>query len=501
MVLTMPSSRSSTCFVPGCKGGYRSCSEKLSVFKAPKDLSRREQWARNIKRADKELTRDSVVCERHFDESFIERTYRHVINGEVVEIPRDRPRLSDDAVPTLFPDAPKYFTKKAPVKRKDRNVCEQHGPAKKRQKPNSVSRQQPEVLVQQQELEDPSVPEVGTSDAVHAVAEVQHAGLNLRLPDETWNKLTFRGEHDSAVYGVCELEGEQVDHILLPKLVKFKANSCQQNSLCCFVYLRGKLHSQCTVSSQEEGQSVLDSTHALTLCRGCGIRPEKQGQYVIFAGNCFSAKCTYVCESGGSCIHCKYLRKLVQNQMSRKRRNGRVSKRRKKLANTRRILLTAQKKLLNAERELAAMRQANQQIADEVLGARIKSLPEKQQMAVKACFEAAARKSTSGMLYEKEWILECVLLRMRSPKLYEHLRKQKVLIFPSRTCLQRYTRSFKSGFGFNSAVFNALATKTRDMDISSRHGGIILDEIKLAEHFSVNAVGKHHHFFNRASDH
>ncbi|XP_049511172.1 uncharacterized protein LOC125939784 [Dermacentor silvarum] len=448
-----------------------------------------------------ELTRDSVVCERHFDESFIERTYRHVINGEVVEIPRDRPRLSDDAVPTLFPDAPKYFTKKAPVKRKDRNVCEQHGPAKKRQKPNSVSRQQPEVLVQQQELEDPSVPEVGTSDAVHAVAEVQHAGLNLRLPDETWNKLTFRGEHDSAVYGVCELEGEQVDHILLPKLVKFKANSCQQNSLCCFVYLRGKLHSQCTVSSQEEGQSVLDSTHALTLCRGCGIRPEKQGQYVIFAGNCFSAKCTYVCESGGSCIHCKYLRKLVQNQMSRKRRNGRVSKRRKKLANTSRILLTAQKKLLNAERELAAMRQANQQIADEVLGARIKSLPEKQQMAVKACFEAAARKSTSGMLYEKEWILECVLLRMRSPKLYEHLRKQKVLILPSRTCLQRYTRSFKSGFGFNSAVFNALATKTRDMDISSRHGGIIFDEIKLAEHFSVNAVGKHHHFFNRASDH
>lgn len=90
---------------------------------------------------------------------------------------------------------------------------------------------------------------------------------------------------------------------------------------------------------------------------------------------------------------------------------------------------------------------------------------------------------------------------MRSPKLYEHLRKQKVLILPSRTCLQRYTRSFKSGFGFNSAVFNALATKTRDMDISSRHGGIIFDEIKLAEHFSVNAVGKHHHFFNRASDH
>ncbi|KAH7947795.1 hypothetical protein HPB52_015895 [Rhipicephalus sanguineus] len=49
-----------------------------------------------------------------------------------------------------------------------------------------------------------------------------------------------------------------------------------------------------------------------------------------------------------------------------------MSKRQKKLANTRRSLRTAQKKLLNAERELAAMRQANQQIADEVLDARIR---------------------------------------------------------------------------------------------------------------------------------
>lgn len=64
----MPSSRSSTCFVPSCKSGYRSCVDKLSVFRAPKDASRREQWARNITQADEELTHDGVVCECHFDE-------------------------------------------------------------------------------------------------------------------------------------------------------------------------------------------------------------------------------------------------------------------------------------------------------------------------------------------------------------------------------------------------------------------------------------------------
>ncbi|KAH6935880.1 hypothetical protein HPB50_011322 [Hyalomma asiaticum] len=88
------------------------------------------------------------------------------------------------------------------------------------------------------------------------------------------------------------------------------------------------------------------------------------------------------------------------------------------------------------------------------------------------------------MLYEN-WILECVLLRMRRPKLYEHLQKQKILVLPSPTCLLRYVRNFKSGFGFNDSVFQALSAKTESMDVCSRHGGIIFDELKLSEQFGV----------------
>lgn len=218
------------------------------------------------------------------------------------------------------------------------------------------------------------------------------------------------------------------------------------------------------------------------------MKPSNEKRYVSYAGS--SMKCTYACDSKGPCPHCKYLRKLLQNQLSRKKRNDGASKRLKRHANTRRSLRTARKKLLNAERQLAGMRQENEAIADEVLNERIKCLPVKQQLAVKTCFEASKKKSTSGMLYDKEWILECVLLRMRSPKLYEHLRKQRILILPSRTCLQRYIRRFKSGFGFNDNVFKALTVKTEEMDIVSRHGRIIFDELKLSEHFSVNAEGE-----------
>lgn len=127
-------SKARTCFVPGCKSGYRSCLLKASLFRAPTDAARREIWARQIKRADKELTADCVVCERHFEEQYVEKTFRHVIGGKAAEIPRDRPHLKEDAVPTVFPDAPKYFTRKAPTKRKERNLCEQKAPPKKQRK-------------------------------------------------------------------------------------------------------------------------------------------------------------------------------------------------------------------------------------------------------------------------------------------------------------------------------------------------------------------------------
>ncbi|KAH9382642.1 hypothetical protein HPB48_023195 [Haemaphysalis longicornis] len=62
-----------------------------------------------MKWAEKVWTHDCVVCRRHFDERFIEKMYRHVINSEDVETPGDRSQLREDAVPS--------------VPRQDKTVC------------------------------------------------------------------------------------------------------------------------------------------------------------------------------------------------------------------------------------------------------------------------------------------------------------------------------------------------------------------------------------------
>lgn len=81
-------------------------------------------------------------------------------------------------------------------------------------------------------------------------------------------------------------------------------------------------------------------------------------------------------------------------------------------------------------------------------------------------------------------------MRIKSPKLYEHVRRQEILALPSKSCLDRHMAGFKSSFGFNASVFEALKKKTEGMGAHSCHGGLVFDEIKLSENISVKTSGE-----------
>ncbi|XP_077527944.1 uncharacterized protein LOC144139488 isoform X1 [Haemaphysalis longicornis] len=161
----------------------------------------------------------------------------------------------------------------------------------------------------------------------------------------------------------------------------------------------------------------------------------------------------------------------------------------KQCKNISRNLSRTKKRLANAVIQVAHMKEQNEALSEEAFDNKIKSLPSKQQLAVKSCFLAARRKSHKGMRYDDEWILECMLMRMRSPKLYKHLRREAIMVLPERTCLQKYLQRFKGGFGLSANIFNALHEKTKTMDFYSRHGGLLIDEIKLSEHLTVKSAG------------
>lgn len=173
-------------------------------------------------------------------------------------------------------------------------------------------------------------------------------------------------------------------------------------------------------------------------------------------------------KDGTPCIRCKYLRKALVTRKSRlKKRQETPSKicgiaGRKLKACTRRnkrLLL----RLGSLEKDTQRLRNESAATAQEALAAKIKSLPPKQQLAVRQCFEAAKRKSLCGMHCD-EWMLECILLNIRFPKLYRYMRKQNILALPSETTIRKYTARYRTGYGFNETMLRVLKNKATQVD-------------------------------------
>ena len=120
------------CFVPGCNSGYKSCSVKKAMFKPPSQPELLEKWRAAIPRADRVLGDHDRVCELHFAPHLIERTFHCQVGNEQWELQRARPKLTEDAVPHLFPNCPKYLSKKAAIKRTIPSRCSEQPRAKKR---------------------------------------------------------------------------------------------------------------------------------------------------------------------------------------------------------------------------------------------------------------------------------------------------------------------------------------------------------------------------------
>lgn len=139
-----------------------------------------------------------------------------------------------------------------------------------------------------------------------------------------------------------------------------------------------------------------------------------------------------------------------------KKRNEVVRSEKMKRKNITRTLTRTRKRLASAQAQVAQMKEQNKTTSEGALEKKIETLPRKQRLAVKNCFLAARRKSLKGMTYDDEWIVECLLMRMRSTKLYEHLRREKIMVLPGRTCLPKYIQRFKGGFGLSPKVFAAL---------------------------------------------
>ncbi|KAH9366487.1 hypothetical protein HPB48_021378 [Haemaphysalis longicornis] len=330
------------CFVPGCDGGYKSCGQKVSLFRAP---ARKDEFEnghgpyqgptscyKRILRFAKDISTQGTFARistfLYNTLRFVMKNFVHIVDGKEVFMPRDVPALKEGAVPTVFPNLPKYMTKTLPKERKRRVGQSSSVPAKKSRRDidNSAC----------ESVEPTPDDELDTTDEV----PVKHFIFGLQLPSEYWSRQTFQHQN-VACYQTAEYHKNKVPPVAFNKVAVFEVEA--QTSPSCTIFLAGQLHCRRTIQSEKDAQELLVYAEKLSV-------------------------------------------------------------------------------VLELERP-------------------IKELPKKQQHAVRACFEACKRKSLRGFRYEKAWLLECIILRMKSPRLYEHLRSHKILVLPSRVCLQKYIKA------------------------------------------------------------
>lgn len=110
--------------------------------------------------------------------------------------------------------------------------------------------------------------------------------------------------------------------------------------------------------------------------------------------------------------------------------------------------------------------------ADErVINSEISKLPPTQQEAVRTCFSAAKRPQ-KGRRYTQQWVYECLLMRIKSKKLYQDLRRRQILPLPHIDTLNKYVKRMGSAYGFNLAIFNLLSMKAQQLTREEKRGRI-----------------------------
>ena len=110
-----------------------------------------------------------------------------------------------------------------------------------------------------------------------------------------------------------------------------------------------------------------------------------------------------------------------------------------------------------------------------------------EQMVVKAIFNKAKCSSAHRIRYDADFVMECLLLRIKCKAAYNHLRDQKILPLPSLSTMRRLLSCMPCTFGLNSFALSAIKRTISEKPRAERMGSLVLDEMSIASSIEFNS--------------
>lgn len=226
------------------------------------------------------------------------KTYKHVINGETVEIDRGIWALKSDAVPCLFPNLPSYLSSQ----RKKRRSPKKRATAAKNEQP--MSRDRPTDF-----QPEPPVP-VKAFDFVN----ILESSGSLQLP-KNWRSAALEEEPGERRQIVFYDAGMKAGAYTILKSVVIRED------LSFVVHANGKLLQRSLVDlqirSSKDVEAILQIVHIKQFCRGCSHSALSSSSVAEKVGDILYHKdCLVLTDADrGMCTFCASLTKSLKRKL------------------------------------------------------------------------------------------------------------------------------------------------------------------------------------------
>jgi hypothetical protein len=107
-------------------------------------------------------------------------------------------------------------------------------------------------------------------------------------------------------------------------------------------------------------------------------------------------------------------------------------------------------------------------------------------MTVNTIMAKAKVKNKKSMRYEENWLLECLTLRIKSSKVYDHLSRSGILPLPHPNTLRSLLGGMSSEFGFNKQALEAIRKILRGKSQAQKLGILCFYELSIKEDLTFN---------------
>ena len=91
-----------------------------------------------------------------------------------------------------------------------------------------------------------------------------------------------------------------------------------------------------------------------------------------------------------------------------------------------------------------------------------------------------------NMRYDADWLLDCLMLRLKSKAAYDHLSTSKMIPFPHANTLRRLLSGMSTHFGYNIFALQAMKRILSGLPTNQRVGSLVFDEMSIKEALEFN---------------